>query len=68
MKTLTKLTETKKGQLIKLNSRSDVYEVLNNGFRTELKNMYTNVISSFKPYTMRNGVMHDRKVEIVDFY
>ena len=63
-----KLSQVQEGKLVKLNRNSDVYKVISNGFRVELLNMYTKKTSNFKPYTMKNNVMQDRKVEVVQFY
>ena len=65
---MTMLSNTKKGDLVKLNRNSDVYEVLEVGFNIRVQNKYTDKISSLKPYTMKGGKMHPRKIEIVQFY
>jgi hypothetical protein len=68
MNTQVKLSETKEGSLIRFSKKSDVYKVINSGFHFTLKNMLTEKVSIFKPYTIKGGRMYDRKVEIVDFY
>ena len=64
----TLLSQTKEGQLIKFKNNSDVYRVQSNGYFVTLLNMYTQKEMTVKPYTMKGGKMHDRKVEVVQFY
>ena len=65
---MTNLENTTQGQLVKFKSNSDVYRVEEVGYFITLKNMYTEKIMTLRPYTMKGGKMHSRKVEIVRFY
>ena len=63
-----KISEVTEGQLVKFKNNSDVYRVQFKGFFVTLLNMYTEKEMTIKPYTMKGGKMHDRKVETVSHY
>ena len=65
---MTTLAQTTEGQLVKFKSNSDVYKVISVSYFITLLNMYTNKKVTMKPYTMKGGKMHDRKIEVVRFY
>lgn len=65
---MEKLENTSEGQLVKFRSNSDVYRVQEVGLFITLKNMYTDKIITLRPFTMKGGKMHSRKVEVVMFY
>ena len=63
-----KLSEVSNGQLVRFKNNSDVYMVKSNAYFITLINMYSEKEMKIKPYTMKGGKFHNRKVECVDFY
>ena len=62
------LKNARVGNLVKLNRNSDVYKVLEVGYFIKLQNLYTNKVTNFKSYTIKNNSFYDRKAILTNHY